>query len=76
MITKLIGGIIATFLGVTIIGPLSDEITSSVNEGMPAYNYSGFGITTLELVPGLFALGILGMGITFLYSSLREVGIF
>ena len=36
---------------------------------------SGWGNTVLRMVPGFFALGILGIGIAVTYSSLRQAGI-
>jgi hypothetical protein len=36
---------------------------------------SSWGATVLSLVPGFFALGILGIGIAVTYSSLRQAGI-
>jgi hypothetical protein len=39
------------------------------------YVSSGWGVSVLNLVPGFFALGILGIGIAVTYSSLRQAGI-
>ena len=39
------------------------------------YMSSGWGATVLRLVPGFFALGILGIGIAVTYSSLRQAGV-
>ena len=39
------------------------------------YLSSGWGATVLKLVPGFFALGILGIGIAVTYSSLRQAGV-
>ncbi len=39
------------------------------------YMASGWGATVLDMVPGFFALGILGIGIAVTYSSLRQAGI-
>lgn len=39
------------------------------------YMSSGWGSTVLKLVPGFFALGILGIGIAVTYSSLRQAGV-
>ena len=36
---------------------------------------SSWGATVLQLVPGFFALGILGIGIAVTYSSLRQAGV-
>lgn len=39
------------------------------------YMSSSWGATVLKLVPGFFALGILGIGIAVTYSSLRQAGV-
>ena len=39
------------------------------------YLSSSWGATVLKLVPGFFALGILGIGIAVTYSSLRQAGV-
>ena len=39
------------------------------------YLSTGWGATVLRMVPGFFALGILGIGIAVTYSSLRQAGI-
>jgi len=39
------------------------------------YMASSWGSTVLNLVPGFFALGILGIGLAVTYSSLRESGV-
>ena len=39
------------------------------------YMSSSWGSSVLKMVPGFFALGILGIGIAVTYSSLRQAGI-
>jgi len=39
------------------------------------YLTSTWGATVLRLVPGFFALGIMGIGVAVTYSSLRQAGI-
>lgn len=39
------------------------------------YTSSSWGATVLKMVPGFFALGILGIGIAVTYSSLRQAGV-
>jgi len=48
--------------------------TTNVSE-TALYQSSGWGSTVLKLVPGFFALGILGIGIAVTYSSLRQAGV-
>jgi len=43
--------------------------------GCQLYLSSSWGATVLKLVPGFFALGILGIGIAVTYSSLRQAGV-
>jgi len=39
------------------------------------YMSSSWGASVVRMVPGFFALGILGIGIAVTYSSLRQAGI-
>ena len=39
------------------------------------YLSASWGATVLKLVPGFFALGILGIGIAVTYGSLRDAGV-
>jgi hypothetical protein len=41
----------------------------------PLYSSAQWGSTVLKLVPGFFALGILGIGIAVTYGSLRDAGV-
>ena len=43
--------------------------------GCQLYTASSWGATVLKMVPGFFALGILGIGIAVTYSSLRQAGV-
>ena len=36
---------------------------------------SSWGATVLKLVPGFFALGVLGIGLAVTYASLRQAGV-
>ena len=53
---------------------MSQIITPAV-PGSALYQSSTWGASVLQLVPGFFALGILGIGIAVTYSSLRQAGI-
>jgi len=75
MIANLIGGFVAIIVGVSLIGPVSDEVYSTAIAGSALSNVSSWGATVLNMVPGFFALGILGIGIAITYSSLRQAGI-
>ncbi len=77
MISRLIGGFVAILLGVSLIGPIAQEIDAvAASDGTGAlYNSTSWGATVLNLVPGFFALGILGIGIAVTYGSLRDAGV-
>ena len=47
----------------------------SAAERCSLYLASSWGATVLKLVPGFFALGIMGIGVAVTYSSLRQAGI-
>ena len=44
-------------------------------ENAQLYIASSWGATVLKMVPGFFALSILGIGIAVTYTSLRQAGI-
>ena len=76
MISRLVGGFVAILIGVSLIGPVADEVDAVANTNATAlYNASTWGATVLRLVPGFFALGILGIGISITYGSLRDAGV-
>jgi len=73
----------------TEVNDTSGSVNSSGSTCTEALNYGGagggadcqlwlsssWGATVLKLVPGFFALGILGIGIAVTYSSLRQAGV-
>ncbi len=88
MIANLIGGFVSILIGSSLVAPISLEVnyaacstnasyhgsdTSSCDSAL--YNTTSWGSTVLKLVPGFFALSILGIGIAVTYTSLREAGI-
>jgi len=91
MIANLIGGFVAILIGSSLVGPVSTEVNTAAisrNNTSPCtsitqvgcenshlYLSSSWGATVLKLVPGFFALGILGIGIAVTYSSLRQAGV-
>jgi hypothetical protein len=75
MIANLIGGFISILVGTSLIGPVATEVnTAAVTDGA-LYNATQWGATVLKLVPGFFALSILGVGVAVTYTSLRQAGI-
>jgi len=75
MLANLIGGFISILIGVSLIGPIAVQVNDVTVQYSSLYNSSTWGATVLALVPGFFALGILGIGIAVCYSSLRQAGI-
>lgn len=75
MISRLIGGFVAILIGVSLIGPLATEVNTNAADGTWLQNTTDWGATVLNLVPGFFALGILGIGIAVTYGSLRDAGV-
>ena len=75
MISRLIGGFVAILLGVSLIGPIADEISVVAASGSNLSSTTSWGSTVLKLVPGFFALSILGIGIAVTYGSLRDAGV-
>ena len=75
MIANLIGGFISILVGTSLIGPVSNEVAgAAVSTGNLSLNTS-WGASVLKLVPGFFALSILGIGVAITYTSLRQAGI-
>jgi hypothetical protein len=92
MINRLIGGFVAILIGVSLIGPIATQVSttaSSTNASGDTCTYavdsayapcslylsSSWGATILKMVPGFFALGILGIGIAVTYGALSDAGI-
>lgn len=73
MIANLIGGFISILIGVSLVGPLATEVNNAATGDLSLV--SSWGASVLKLVPGFFALGILGIGIAVTYSSLRQAGV-
>ena len=75
MIANLIGGFIAILVGTSLIGPVADEVYAATDTGCNLTACASWGTTVMKLVPGFFALAILGIGVAITYSSLRQAGI-
>jgi len=73
MIANLIGGFVSILIGVSLVGPISTEVNTAATGDLA--DVSSWGATVLQMVPGFFSLGILGIGIAITYSSLRQAGI-
>ena len=75
MISRLVGGFVSILIGVSLIGPISDEVYGATVLDLNLSETASWGNTVLQLVPGFFALGILGIGIAVTYGSLRDAGV-
>jgi len=75
MIANLIGGFVSILVGTSLIGPVATEVNTAAKTYGDLYNATSWGATVLKLVPGFFALAILGIGIAVTYTSLRQAGI-
>jgi len=75
MIANLIGGFVAILIGVSLVGPISTQVNTTAVTNGALYNASSWGATVLQMVPGFFALSIMGIGIAVTYASLRQAGI-
>jgi hypothetical protein len=81
MIANLIGGFISILVGTSLITPVSTQVNTVAcgsnmsNCDSALYNVTSWGATVLRLVPGFFALSILGIGLAVTYTSLRQAGI-
>lgn len=75
MIANLIGGFVTILIGVSLIGPIATQVNTAAATGGALYNSSTWSASVLQLTPGFFALGLLGVGIAVTYSSLRQAGV-
>ena len=75
MIANLIGGFVSILVGVSLIGPIATEINTATAATANLTSVSSWGATVLRLVPGFFALGVLGIGLAVTYASLRQAGV-
>ena len=75
MIANLIGGFVSILVGVSLIGPIAAEVQTVTAAGSGLALVSTWGVTVLRLVPGFFALGVLGIGLAVTYASLRQAGV-
>ena len=75
MISRLIGGFVSILLGVSLITPIANEVALQADAASNLSTNTSWGATVLKLVPGFFALGILGIGIAVTYGSLKDAGV-
>jgi len=75
MINRLIGGFVAILVGVSLIGPIASQVGMATLNTSWLANTTSWGATVLQMVPGFFALGILGIGIAITYGALADAGV-
>ena len=81
MINRLIGGFVGILIGVSLLSPIATETAAcaSASGSNPCYTNlsatAAWAPAVLGLVPGFFALGILGIGLAVTYGALREAGV-
>lgn len=75
MIAVFITIFVAVLVGVSLIGPISDQVNTAAVTSGSLYNASSWGATVLKLVPGFFSLIILGTVVAGLYTVFRQAGI-
>jgi len=75
MIANLIGGFISILVGTSLIGPVANEVDAAAGSTTNLTQVTPWGSAVLKLVPGFFALAILGIGVAVTYTSLRQAGI-
>ena len=78
--TSLIGTVSTSVVGISSStnatgGPCIAGSTDPAQLQCQLYTAASWGTSVIKLVPGFFALGILGIGIAVTYSSLRQAGI-
>lgn len=71
-LSSIIGGFISILIGVSLIKPISEQVLLASNQPEIA---GTMGETVLKIVPGFFAIAILGIGVAVLYSNLRNAEI-
>jgi len=75
MIAVFITIFVAVLVGVSLIGPIADQVNTAAATGGSLANASSWGATVLKLVPGFFSLIILGTVVAGLYTVFRQAGI-
>ena len=77
MLGNLIGGFITILIGVSLIGPIADDVFAArfkANES-DITNLTGAAGTILGLTPLFFSLGIMSAGVALAVGGLRNAGV-
>ena len=86
MINRLIGGFVGILIGVSLVDPIASEVNKcgiNVTSTTPGINVcygnlsgtSSWAPTIIRLVPGFFALAVLGIGLAVCYGALQDAGV-
>jgi len=79
MINRLIGGFVGVLIGVSLLSPIAVEVSKCGSGSNPCFTNlsatSSWAPTIINLVPGFFALSILGIGIAVCYGALQDAGV-
>jgi hypothetical protein len=75
MINIFISIFIAVLIGVGFIGPIATQVNTAAVTGGDLYNASSWGASTLRMVPGFYALVILGVTVGGLFAVFRQTGL-
>lgn len=76
MLGNLIGGFIAIFIGVALLGPIAQqvgEVSNQMNTNITSPS-TEMATTMLKMIPVFFAIALLGIVISIVYSALRTSG--
>lgn len=75
LLSSLIGGFVAIFVGVSLIGPITEQV-KSVSTNSNLSDASTFAPQVLEMVPTFFIIGLVMVVLITVWSALRNVGVF
>jgi len=76
MLGNLIGGFITILIGVSLIGPVANDVyTTRFGNGSTTTNVTGAASTILGLTPLFFALGIMSAGVALTVGGMRNAGV-
>ena len=81
MINRLIGGFVGILIGVSLVDPIAAEVNKCGGNSGTTTCYTNLSATStwaptvINLVPGFFALGVLGIGLAVCYGALQDAGV-
>ena len=75
MIDTFLSIFVGVLIAVSLIGPLSDQVSSASNSSSSLTAISSWGATVLRLVPGFYALMTLLLVVAGLFVIMRRAGL-